>query len=132
MREKGVLQPTLTQNIQMMRSEPREEDPNVNMMLRSGATIGEDKGKKSEEDTWFHKAPSKQPEFDLERAGETFMEAKKNFAEASTSGSKDQTESERDSFMLTTLDTCTKLLRDTKAVKGLQGLITRCVGLDEP
>lgn len=41
MREKGVLQPTLMQNIQMMRSEPREEDPNVNMVLKSGATIGE-------------------------------------------------------------------------------------------
>ena len=45
MREKGVLQPTLMQNIQMMRSEPREEDPNVNMVLRSGVTTGEDKGK---------------------------------------------------------------------------------------
>ena len=45
MREKGILRPPLTKNIQMMRSEPREEDPNVNMMLRSGATTGEDKGK---------------------------------------------------------------------------------------
>lgn len=43
--EKGVLQPTLTQNIQMMRSELREEDPKVNMMLRSGVTTREDKGK---------------------------------------------------------------------------------------
>ena len=45
MREKGVRQPTLTQNIQMMRSELGEEDPNVNMVLRSDATIREDKGK---------------------------------------------------------------------------------------
>lgn len=45
MREKGVLQPTPTQNIQMMRSKPREEDPNMNMVLRSGETIGEAKGK---------------------------------------------------------------------------------------
>jgi len=29
----------------MMRFEPPEEDPNVNMMLRSGATTREDKGK---------------------------------------------------------------------------------------
>jgi len=28
-----------------MRSEPREEDPNVNMMLRSGMTMGDDRGK---------------------------------------------------------------------------------------
>lgn len=51
MHEKGVLQPTPMQNIQMMRFEPREEDPNVNMILRSGATMGEDKGKQPKEDT---------------------------------------------------------------------------------
>jgi len=43
--EKGVLQLPPTQNIQMMRSESCEEDLNVNMMLRSGMTTGEDKGK---------------------------------------------------------------------------------------
>jgi len=30
---KGVLPPPLTQNLQMMRSEPREEDKNVNIVL---------------------------------------------------------------------------------------------------
>jgi len=45
MHEKGVLQPTPTQNIQMMRYELREEDPNMNMVLRSGATIEEDNEK---------------------------------------------------------------------------------------
>jgi len=45
----------------------------------------------------------------------------------------DQTESKRDTFMLTTfLEACMKLLRDTKVVKGLQELITRCAGADEP
>jgi len=29
----------------MMKAEPCKEDPNVNMVLRSGATTGEDKGK---------------------------------------------------------------------------------------
>jgi len=29
----------------------------------------------------FHKAPTKEPEFDLEHAKETFMEAKKSFME---------------------------------------------------
>ena len=67
----------------MMRSEPRQEDPNVNMMLESGMTTGEDKGKWPEEDTWVHKAPTKEPEFDLEPTNETFMEAKKSFAKAS-------------------------------------------------
>lgn len=66
--EKRVLQSTPTQNIQMMRSEPREEDPNVNMLLRSGATTGEDNGKKLKDDTWVCRAPKKEPEFDLECA----------------------------------------------------------------
>jgi len=99
----------------------------VNMVLKSGATMGEDKGKKPEEDTWVRKAPTKKLEFDLECTKETFMKAKKSFAEASTLGSKDQTEPEMDPSMLTTfLETCMKLLRDNKAVKGLQELITRC------
>ena len=116
----------------MMRSEPREEDPNVNMMLKSGATIGKDNGKKPEEDTWVHKAPAKEPKFDLERAKETFMEAKKSFTEASTSGSNDQLEPGMDPSMLTTfLESFMKLLHDNKEIKGLQELITRCVGSGE-
>ena len=57
------------------------------------------------------------------------MEAKKSFMEASTSGSKDKLELEMDPSMLTAfLETCMKLLCDRKVVKGLQELITRCVG----
>jgi len=38
-----------------------------------------------------------------------------------------------DPFMLTTfLETCMKFLLDNKAVKGLQGLITKCAGSGEP
>jgi len=60
------------------------------------------------------------------------MEAKKNFTEASTSGSKDQLESEMNPSMLTTfLETCMKLLRDNKEIKELQELVTRCVGSRE-
>ena len=80
--------------------------------------MGEDKGKQPEEDTWVRKALAKEPEFDLVRAKETFMEAKKNFTEASTSGSKDEPETRMDPSMLTTfLETCMKLLRDNKVVK---------------
>ena len=43
--DKGVLQPPPTRNLQMMRFEPREEDLNVNIVLRSGITIGDEKGK---------------------------------------------------------------------------------------
>ncbi len=41
-----------TQNLQIMRDEPREEDPNVNIMLRSGMMTEEDKGKKPKESEW--------------------------------------------------------------------------------
>lgn len=117
----------------MMRSETREEDPNVNMILRSGVTTWEDKENQHEEDTWVRKDPVKEPEFDLGCAKETFMEAKKSFTEASSSRSKDHPELEMDPSMLTTfMETCMKLLRDNKAVKGLQELITQCAGLGEP
>jgi len=60
----------------MMRLEPCEEDLNVNLMLRSGITTGGDKGKHLEESTWVRKASTKEPEFDLEHAKVTFMEAR--------------------------------------------------------
>ena len=129
LRDKGILQPPLTQNVQLMRSEPYEEDPNVNIVLRSGITIGDDKGKRPEESTWVHKAPTKELEFDLERAKETFMESKKSFADASTSGRKDRPELEIDpSMLMAFLETCMKLLCDNKTIKGLQELINRCDG----
>lgn len=65
----------------------------------------------------------------MEHARETFMEEKKSFAEASTSGSQDKPTKEMDPSMLTNfLETCMKLLRDSKVVKGLQELINRCSG----
>jgi len=63
------------------------------------------------------------------------MEAKKSFAQASTLGSKDKPELEMDPSVLTTfLETYMKLLCNSKAMKGLQKLINRCVGtaLGEP
>ena len=75
------------QNLQMMRVEPRKEDHSVNIVLRSGITTYEDKGKQLEEGGLVCKAPKREAGFDLARAKETFMEAKKSFVEASTSGS---------------------------------------------
>jgi len=69
----------------MMRVQPREGDPKVNIMLRSGTTTSEDKGKQREEGEWVCKAPEKETGFDLEHTKETFMEEKKSFVEASTS-----------------------------------------------
>ena len=109
----------------MMRVEPYEEDPNVNIMLRSGMTTGEDKGKKPEESEWVCKAPEKEVGFDLNCAKETFMEAKKSFTEASTSGNQNKVQetsmpTEVDPYILITfLETCMKLFHNKKAVKGL-------------
>jgi len=74
----------------MMREKPREEDPNVNIVLRSGMMTSDDKGKQPEEGGWVHKTPEKEVGFDLEHAKEMFMEEKKNFAKASTSESQDR------------------------------------------
>lgn len=74
----------------MMRVEPLDEDPNLNVMLRSGITTRDDNRKQSEENGWVHRAPQKEFGFDLERANEKFMEAKKTFVEASTSGSQNR------------------------------------------
>ena len=72
-------------------------------------------------------SPTKEAEFDLGCACETFMKAKKRFAKAFASGSKDKPEPEMDPSMLTTfLETCMKLLCNSKAMKGLQELINRC------
>ena len=60
----------------MMRSEPRKEEPNVNIMLRSGILIGDDKGKQPEESNWVRKAPTKEPKFDLEHAKDTSWKLK--------------------------------------------------------
>jgi len=71
----------------MMRVEPREEDPKVNIVLWSGTTTSEDKGKQPEEGEWVRKSLEIETMFYLECARETFMEEMKSFTEASTSGS---------------------------------------------
>ena len=43
--KKGAKPEKPTQNLQIMRAEPREEDYMVNILLWSGATTSEDKGK---------------------------------------------------------------------------------------
>jgi len=51
-----------------MKSEPHEEDPNVNIVLQNGIAIGDDKGKHPEDSMWVCKSPAKEAKFDLERA----------------------------------------------------------------
>lgn len=103
-----------------MRAKPRKEDPKVNIVLWSRMKTSEDNGKQREESEWVRKALEKEFTFDLKCTREKFMEAKKIFAEAFTSGSQDKPVEEMDPSMLTTfLETCMKLLHNSKVVKGL-------------
>ena len=120
-----------------MRSKPCEEDPNVNIVLRSEIMIEDDKVKHPEEDKWVSKAPEKEFGFNLECPKEKFMEAKKIFVEASTSGSQGKVQetnmrSEVDPSVLTTfLETCIKLLCDSKTMEFLQELINKCANKEK-
>lgn len=73
----------------------------------------------------------------MARAKETFMEAKKSFIVASTSGSQDKVQdtnvpTEVDPSMGTTfLETCINLLHDSKAMEGLQELIKKCTSKEK-
>lgn len=93
--------------------------------------MGEEKDKKPAEGEWVWKAPEKKTGFDLKNTKETFTEAKKSFIEAFTLGSEEKPAEEMDLSMITTfLETCIKLLHDSKAVKGLEELINQCAGKD--
>ena len=91
--------------------------------------MGDDKGKQPEDSTQVCKAPMKEAKFDLEHAQETFVEANKSFADASTSGRKDKPELEMNpSMLMVFLETCMKLPRDSRTIKMLQELINRRTG----
>lgn len=79
MHEKGILQPTLTQIFQMMRSKPCEEDPNINMVLRSGTTIGGDVRKQLGDDGKGRDAPIGEPNLEIEYVRGMSKEAHKSF-----------------------------------------------------
>lgn len=82
--------------------------------------MGDGKGKQSKDIIWVRKALMKEAKFDLECTRETFMEVKKSFIDASTSRSKDKPGPEMDPSLLTKfLETCMKLLHNSKEVKGL-------------
>jgi len=91
--------------------------------------MGDEIGEKLEYSTWVCETLAKEAEFDLERTKNTFMEPKKSFYDASTSGRKDRPEPKMDPSMLTMfLETCMKLLHNYKAINGMQELINRCTG----
>jgi len=75
--EKRAAQLPMTQNVQMMRSEPNKEDPKVNMVLKSGTAIG---------------VNGQNPGGDKG----TYREAWGSFVEVSTPGNRDQPKTDKD------------------------------------
>jgi len=61
--------PDLTQDIQMMTTELRTDEPHINIGTRNGAATGNDKldGKKVFEDTWGRKTTDKAPMFNIHK-----------------------------------------------------------------
>ena len=78
------------QNIQMMRSEPRKDNPSINIVTWSGMATGEDKveGKQPASKLWFRRTGEKNVGFDLHKEKETFMEARNNFMSPGASTSQ--------------------------------------------
>jgi len=60
----------------MMTVEPREDEPRINIITRSGAVMGDDKGKKKVEETWVRKTAEKAPGFSIQKKIEMFMGVK--------------------------------------------------------
>ena len=74
---------TPTQNVQMIVVEKRPV-PAINVVTRIGATTQVQNKEKHLYEAWVRKTLEKVPTFDVEREKETFMEAKKDFADPST------------------------------------------------
>ena len=108
----------------------------INVVTRSGATTHIQNMEKRLGEPCVCKAPEKILAFDIEREKETFMEAKKDFADPSTpvaparpppplaqpQGSSMDKVSTLSSF----LQSCLKLLRNQNALNELQKVISSC------
>ena len=73
-----------TQNVQMIAVEKRPI-PAVNVVTRSGAMMQVQNKEKHPDEAWVSKTPEKIPVFDVGREKGTFMEAKKDFSDSTTS-----------------------------------------------
>ena len=85
--------------------------------------------KKHPDEAWVHKSPEKIPNFDVGREKETFMEAKKDFADPGTSVAPAQqhqqqlqsqgASTDKVSTLSSFLQSCMKLLRNQNALNEL-------------
>lgn len=68
----------LAANVQMMTVEPREDQPCIDIVTRSGNVTENDKaeGKKEVEATWIRKTTENSPTFDILKEKKAFMEVR--------------------------------------------------------
>ena len=147
--------PVAHQNIQLIAAEPKEPEPAVNIVTRSGVstsgTSQETRQNTSQE--WVRRAPTKATALNLQQNKETFHEAKASFEETPLaepqvppsrgvpqqvpcSNNPEQTqqattsgrgeEDESTGSIQAFLHSCLKLLRNDKAVGELQRMIDQC------
>ena len=76
-----------TQNVQLVSIEPRPI-PAVNVVTRSGATTDVQSKEKQPDEAWVRKAVEKAPAFDVRQEKETFLEARRDFADPDLSAAK--------------------------------------------
>ena len=91
---------------------------------------------KQPDEVWIRKTPEKVPTFDVGREKETFMEARKDFADPSTSVAPAQQHQQqlqsqealmdKVSTLSTFLQSCMKLLRNQNDLNELQKVIASC------
>ena len=87
-------------------------------------------------EAWVHKTPEKIPAFDVGREKETFLEAKRDFADLDTSVATTQHHQQQSQLQEASLDqvsaltpflqSCMKLLRNQTALNELQKVLQSC------
>ena len=110
--------------------------PAINVVTRSGATTKVQTKEKQPNGAWVRKTPEKIPTFDVGREKETFMEAKKDFVDPSTSVApvqrhqqqlqSQEASTDKVSTLSSFLQSCMKLLRNQNALNELQRVIASC------
>lgn len=137
MHEKKLQTPT--KNVQMLRAQPCTEYPSINIFSKRNVETREDKveGKRPTTHFQLQRAPKKNEGFDLQKEKETFVIAKKDFADPSTSKvalkiSIDTIEGVNNAETKLALQACIKILCNKKVVDNLQALINIFTEKEQP
>ena len=110
--------------------------PALNVVTRSGATMQVQNTEKQSVEAWVRKTPEKIPAFDIDREKETFMDAKRDFADpgtlvATAHQHQQQLQSQEASpdqvsTLTSFLQSCMKLLINQNALNELQKILKSC------